>query len=155
MFKISFLTKYSTSGDSNINARRVYTCATGKYRPNHGNNNCSWKIILKRNHESKFWYMHNVTQEKCTCFPPRDGIDLLTLINLPGFHSQVRNNLYGNKTMTMNNKQLLQQVPIQHHIEKMDLKRFAKAQRAVSQYLQTEVLKQDFQEFPVFLDLLV
>ena len=37
----------------------------------------------------------------------------------------------------------------------MDLVRFAKARRAVSQYLQTEVLKQDFQEFPVFLDLLV
>ena len=37
----------------------------------------------------------------------------------------------------------------------MDLAQFAKARRAVTQYLQTEVLKQDFQEFPVFLDLLV
>ena len=88
-----------------------------------------------------FWYIHTVISKKCTCFPPSHGIDLLTLINLPGFHSQVRNNLYGNKTMTMNDKQLLQQVPKQHYIERMDLARFAKARRAVSQYLQTEVLK--------------
>ena len=63
--------------------------------------------------------------------------------------------LYGNKTMRMNGKQLLQQVPKQHYIEGMDLVRFSKVRRAVSQYLQTEVLKQYFQEFPFFLDFLI
>ena len=80
----------------------------------------------------------------CTCFPPRDGINLLTLINLPGFHAQVRNNLNGNKAMRMNDEQLREQVPKQHCVELMPLWQFAKARRAVSHYLQTEILKKDF-----------
>ena len=90
VFKISFLTNNSTSGNSNKNARRVYVCATGKYLSSYGNQDCSWKITLKRRHGTMFWYMHEVTLGKCTCLPPSDGIDLLPLINLPEFHAQVR-----------------------------------------------------------------
>ena len=91
-----------------------------------------------------FWYMHEVTLGKCTCLPPSDGINLLTLINLPEFHAQVRKNLNGNKSMKMNDHQLRDQVPKQHRVELMLLSQFAKARRAVSHYLQTEVLKKDF-----------
>mmetsp|Transcript_27831 Transcript_27831/g.30003 ORF Transcript_27831/g.30003 Transcript_27831/m.30003 type:complete len:102 (+) Transcript_27831:490-795(+) len=88
--------------------------------------------------------MNEVTRGKCTCLPPSDGIDLLTLINLPEFHAQVRIFLNGNKSMKMNEDyQSPDQVPKQHRVEFMALPQFAKAQRAVSHYLQTEILKKN------------
>ena len=57
--------------------------------------------------------------------------------------------------MKMNDKQLQDQVPKQHRVELMPLSQFAKTQKAASHYLQTEVLKKDFRELPVFLKLLI
>ena len=45
--------------------------------------------------------------------------------------------------MKMNDHQLQDQVPKQHGIEFMSLPKFAIAQRAVEQYIQTEVLQKD------------
>ena len=124
-------------------------CDTGKYTP-FGNQNCPGKITLKRRHGTQCWYMDECTRGKCTCFPPSDGIDLLTLINLPAFHAQVKINLNGNKPMKINDSQFQDLVPKQHGVEMMNLTQFATALRAVVHYMQTEVLKKISKNYPSF-----
>ena len=48
------------------------------------------------------------TRRKCTCTPPIDNICLITLIDLPDSHTNVRTNLNGNKIIKMNDDQLWQ-----------------------------------------------
>ena len=82
-------------------------CAIGKYKP-HGTLDCVWKITLKKEHETSCWYMEKVTPGKCTCIHTSGSINVITLINLPDFHVQIRKKLNDNKSMTMNSEQLQQ-----------------------------------------------
>ena len=100
--------------------------------------------------------MENDTQGKCTCIcSPPEHIDAHMVINLPEFHAQVKNNLNGNKSMKVTDKQLKMQVATQHGVQFMDSRQFADARRSVQQYLQTVVVNDEFLELPVFLNLLI
>ena len=77
------------------------------------------------------------------CVPPTEGIDLLTLINLPDFYAHVRNILNVNKPMKINDAQLQDLIAKQHMVE-LALPQFVIARRAVVHFMQTEVLKNDF-----------
>ena len=72
--------------------------------------------------------MENDTPGKCTCICLHPySIDVATLINLPEFHALVRNNLNGNKTMKMTDKQLKGQLLPQHGVQHMDVRQFSDA----------------------------
>ena len=99
--------------------------------------------------------MEKVTSGKCTCIHTSGSINVIMPINLPDFHAQVRNFLNGNKSTTMNSDKLQQQVAKQHCAQFMTPANFANAHRAVEHHLITAGLQRDFQEFPVFLRLLI
>ena len=93
-------------------------------------------------------------QRKCMCPIPKASIDSITLIDLPDFNNIVRTNIIGNKVMTVNDIQLRQIIPEDHSI-RMSRVIFSVVQRAVSHFIQSEILKKKFQELPVFFKLLI
>ena len=152
VYRITYISDESTGGGPFRDGKRVYKCTTGI---EDAGSTCTWKLTLRKKRRTTRWNMAQHPGE-CTClYQSHYCINVPTLINLPEFRNLVQDNLYGNKVMTIGDEALKKQLSSFHGVQNMNLPNFTEARRSVQQYFNTQVIDDDFLDFPGFLNLLI